>query len=73
MEPAGSLQFQRDVTSGPYSEPHEFSPPSYFIFLRYYNISLNLRLVFPNKTVYAFLISFIHSTCPAHALFFIWS
>jgi hypothetical protein len=77
MEPEDSVPSSKEPSTGQYPEPDE-SNPSHLISLRSILIlSTHLRLGlpsglfpsgFPTNILYAFLLSHIRATCPAHLI-----
>jgi hypothetical protein len=80
MKPGGSLPCSQEPSTGPYPEPGRSSPYHRILSLVLRSIlisSTHLRLGlpsglfpsgFPNNILYAFLVSPIRATCPAHLI-----
>jgi hypothetical protein len=77
MKLEGSLPRSQEPTTGPYPDPHQ--PSSYQLILSkiHFNIIHHLSLglpsalfpsSFPTNILYAFLLSLIRATCPAHLI-----
>jgi hypothetical protein len=73
MEPEGSLPCSH--YHGPYPEPDESSPyhPILFLLILFSHLRLSLPSGlfpsgFPTETLYAFCVSHMHATSPAHLI-----